>query len=173
MLFGVVHSADVTGFVLFVDFSGGARRINIFNCDGFQGQEVLEHVEAFYTRCWVGKQCIHQYILCVFFISSDCTRVQISILNMLSRYTTNTLYLSLFWDSLWQYIYTICVTNGLASLSLQALPDPKADAKTDKSAEAAAFSCGGWIYWGMRHHYHMYHSVSLSSLDITENEALT
>jgi hypothetical protein len=26
---------------------------------------------------------------------------------------------------------------------LQALPDPKADAKTDKSAEAAAFSCGG------------------------------
>ena len=31
-----------------------------------------------------------------FFISSDCTRVQISILNMLSRYTTNTLYLSLF-----------------------------------------------------------------------------
>ena len=108
MLFGVVHSADVTGFVLFVDFSGGARRINIFNCDGFQGQEVLEHVEAFYTRCWVGKQCIHQYILCVFFISSDCTRVQISILNMLSRYTTNTLYLSLFWDSLWQYIYDMC-----------------------------------------------------------------
>jgi hypothetical protein len=26
---------------------------------------------------------------------------------------------------------------------LQALPDAKADPKTDKSAEAAAFSCGG------------------------------
>ena len=43
-------SGDVTGFVLFLELTGLAGRITFFKPDGFQGQEVLEHDQAFFAR---------------------------------------------------------------------------------------------------------------------------
>jgi hypothetical protein len=38
MLFGVVHSADVTGFVLFVDFLGGHEELTFSTVMDFKGR---------------------------------------------------------------------------------------------------------------------------------------
>ena len=120
-------------------------------------------------------------VLRFFFTSSDCTRVQISILNMLSRYTVYTSYLSLLWDSIWQYIIQkwnrhdteICVTDGVASLSFAGLARCESGPENQQGCRGCCFFLWWMNFLGPETSLSYLSYLSLSSLDITENESLT